>query len=1549
MAAQSKIARIPSNEAFAKTTDNETPQTVAAPPALVVHDDPRSHAIKVAIEMRWNDYDHHLDVVWNSRVEDWFDREDILRWGDRHCRGILSFIGHQNQMDVNAYVNLIQGVIPQDELRVLSELNVEEVFCEGELKFPGKKFLQYVMYSIRDPTIGLEEHLRLDEQISHNAQKSSVRHNIDLGSLWLQYFYNTTGETFEQFAMRSSADMSRIPDNLLKAIERFSPNLLQNPASQDSIQPDEVNSAQELTTSAEISPVNLENQDDSETQVAQPQEQSTLKDDIDSKSTSVDPVSKPTQEATDMTPPKQVSSDNIVEMPTAIASQAAETSSAIGTFTEAPENLPASPTMQTPQTRLIHPRLRDNHRTFVGPIAPAHHGNAQPGPSGTPEWRHRGPRRDIHSGVLASNIQLQHPPTAFYSNAPAPTQFNQGSPANLPGFGGLVPPSHALGIPMVNVPQQQVRYSPYIQPQGTYIHGAGQPSFGQQFANPGGYQAGYLSAYGAGEMGNQPVFAYPQDFVDALPAAQGYTPSYTHPNNRPRNNSMGRGRRGRSYSGVSNDSRALYNPRTGSLDYVDNYDQSVQGYGPQSRERVNNFGQERNYHPRDRNHSLGHDRGYQHRGATVIAGRRFSRHARPQTSQNVGQVIPPQATNNLMAIESVAASSSPALTQMGGNAIMESSPRKVGPTPALGDSTEGRDSNDARQPMPSGSTDLEIAETTEYEVYDSPTCTPKLTSLRRNANRNPHSRKPSKKARNKGKGRADESDMTQESFNINNETDMEHQGFSNVATSSKVPLHKIPSGNAAACTSEASSDVDGTLRRTSEGGLIFEFQATTTATEHTEATTPKTNVERTVDSPEATPKPVIAMPQPPEMRQGEAADIQGQSNDTKLSLTTKTLEVKVAAEHSIDEPTTIANKEPSDEHSAISEPIDKVLDSEPAKKPHTQTTKDTKTMNVDEAVIDVNKENVTSVTEEDPKLDPKDDTAYSNDDMRKYSIGEVKEQTVNNKDDMNTAPMEITQKQDELKEELANKGEQIHAVTLADWQAAPADIQKREIEEAKAFTEFYKKKLGIDANSTSTSITKSKPSPFKFQETFKQTAIEGSMGPRRVLSKTSKYYSDESSNTIRTDKLVAEEQIFGRGDTEIQLPLKHEAVEDVVTSKVETTDAKPITDTSPTEPKPVDKISTETSAVVTLTGSNKPAEVEFEKFSWADGNDTTALDQETAMPDAIPATSKAGEVVVSTQSKNKNRCNQIEESNEPTMTVQNKSQKPKTEDTESINPFAAARKQALQAKLQAKAAKKKEKKQHQQKRKSTEKATVGAIMVMDNKEMEADPSGKDCQRVASFDWLTPEILDIVAKFAADQDADQAKQVPYKESSELGKDLDVPIDAATGVTPSSHDIKAAPEQLASTAKTGDITVAPTTVDEITTAHTPVEHQSGYDDNTEKHEEKKQLGKKKKRKSSKRKKKPRKSSGDSTIEAVSDIEAKESRAEHDKPVEHQGQGEDDHPAISSTSISPKTVRRLSSLEFHSYRPTPVSKVLRPPEHTTTTEQNGGVDSNRDNHLS
>jgi hypothetical protein len=1549
MAAQSKIARIPSNEALANATDDETPQITSAPPLLIVHDDPSSHALKISIERRWDDYDHHLDVVWNSRVEDWFDREDILRWGDRHCRGILSYIGHQNQSDVNAYLGLIQSVIPQDELQALSKLSVEEVFCEGELKFPGKKLLQYVMYSIRDPTTGLEEHRRLDEQNSHNAQNSSVRHNIDLGSMWLQNFYNTTGETFEQFATRTLAETSHIPDNLFKAIERFSPGLLQDPTSQDSVQQDEVNSVQELTTSIEILPVNLENQDDSETQVTQPQEQSTPKDDIDSKLANVDPVSELTQDATNMTPQKQVSSDNIVEASTAKAPEAVEPSSTIGTFTEVPENLPASPTMQTPQARFNQPHSHDNRRTSVGPILPVHHSNAQPGPSSIPEWHHRGPRRDVNSGVPAPNVQLQQPPAHFYSNASVPTPFDRVSPANLPGFGGLVPPSLPFGVPTINTPQQQVRYPPYIQPQNTYIHGAGQPSFGHQFANPHGYQSGYLPTYGAGEMSNQPFFAYPQDYVDALPVTQGYTPSYTHPNNRPRNNSMGRGRRGRAYSGVSNDSRALYNPRTGVLDHVDNYGQPVQSYGRQPRERVNNFGQERNHHSRDRNQSLGQDRGYQSRGATVIAGRRFSRYVRPQTSQNAGPVTSPQTTSNSMAIETVATSSGPALMQAGGNAITESPPRRIGPTSALEDATAGRDSNDARRLMSSSSTDLEAGETTEYELYDSPTRRPKLTSLPRNTNRNPRSGKASKKAKAKGKGRADESDVTQESFNINNETDMERQDSSNVATSSKIPLHNIPSGNTAACTSEASSDVDGTLRRTSEGGLIFEFQATTTATELTETTAPKTNIEKTVTGSEATLKPVVATSQSTEMLQDETVDIQSPSNNTEKSPTTKALEIVVAAENSIDDTATMANKEPCDEHSAISEPIDKVLTFEPTKKPRAQTTGDTKTKDVDEALIDVNKEDIMAVTDEDPILETKDDTACNNDDMKKDSIGEVKEQTANNQDDVNTVPMKISQKQDVLKEEPKQKEEKIHAVTLADWQAAPAEIQKREKEEVKAFTEFYKKKLGIDTNSTNTNTTKSKSSPFKFEETFKQTAIEGSMGPRRVLSKTSEYHIDESNNTINANTPVVEEQIFDRDDAEVQLPPKHEAAEDVVTSKIDTTDAKAIAETSAsTETKPADDSPAETSTVVTLTEGNKPAAVELEKFSWADDKDTTPLDQGTAVPDAMPVIPKADEAMVSTQSQNKGKSKQIEETNDPVTTIQDKSQKSKAEETGSINPFAAARKQAQQAKQQAKAAKKKEKKQQQQKRKSTEKVVAGASMVMDNKETEAGPSGKDCERVASFDWLTPEILDIATKFAADQAEAQAKQGLDKESPELCKNLDVPVESATSVAPSDHDIKAATEQLASTVKTEDVVVASTTVVEITTTHTPIEHQAGHGDDAEQHEEKKQPAKKKK-KSSKRKRKPRKSSGDSTIEAVSDIDAKESRAEHDKFVDNQGQGESKHPTASSTSITPKTSKEKIKPAVPLVPFNPGVKGTPSSEHTAPTGHNGGIDSSRGNHLS
>jgi len=445
------------------------------------------------------------------------------------------------------------------------------------------------------------------------------------------------------------------------------------------------------------------------------------------------------------------------------------------------------------------------------------------------------------------------------------------------------------------------------------------------------------------------------------------------------------------------------------------------------------------------------------------------------------------------------------------------------------------------------------------------------------------------------------------------------------------------------------------------------------------------------------------------------------------------------------------------------------------------------------------------------------------------------------------------------------------------------------------------------------------------------------MGPRRVLSKTSKYHSDESSNTIHADTPVVEEHIFDRHDAEVQPSPKHEATENVVTSKIDTIEASAIAETSAsTEPKPTDETSNDTSTFAPPTEENKSATVELEKFSWADDKDTTPFDHGTAVSDAMPTSSKVGQAAVSIQSKNKSKGKQIGETNEPAPTAQDKSQKPKPDDTESINPFAAARKQAQQAKQQAKAAKKKEKKQQQQKRKSTEKAAAGASMVMESKETEVGPEGKDREQEASFEWLTPEILEIVTKFAADQAEDQAKQGP---ATTPGKDLNVPIDAATLVAPSDHDIEAATERPTSTAKTEHVAIVHTAVVETTISHTPVE-QSAHGDDTEEHEEKKQPAAKKK-KSSKRKKKPRKSSGDSTIEALSDIEAKESRAEHRKPAE-----QSKHPAASSTSITPKTAKE-------NIKPAvplaPFNPDVKGSQSAAATGHNGGIDSSRGNHLS
>ena len=1539
--AQSKIAPIPSSEAFENAIDDETMQSMAAPPALVVHDDPSTHALKVAFKMRWDDYDRYLDVVWNSRVEDWFDREDILRWGDRHCRGILSYIGCQNQIDVNSYLSLLQSMFPQEELRAISQLSVQEAFCERELKFPGRKLLQYVMYSIRDHTIGLEEHRRLDEGISYNVQNSSVRRNIDLGPMWLQYFYNTTGETFEHFATRSLAETRRIPDNLYKAIERFCPGLLQDPTSLISTRPGQANTAQELAVSAETSLANLEAQGDSETQATQCRTQSTLEHDIDSTPAGVDPIPALAQGATDMSPQRRVLSDGTAEAITIRASEAAMPASAVDTFIAPPETLPAPPAVQTPRAQSTQARSRGNRRTSTGPIFAPHNGNAQPGPSGTSEWRYHGPRREMHSGVLASHM-LQQSPIHFYPHAPALPAFERGSPTTLPGFGGLTPSTQVLGIPMVNTPQQQARFPPYIQPQGTHIHSAGQTSFGHQFVNPGGIQTGYLPTYGVGEMANQPFFAYAQDYVDTLPVAQGYTPSYNYPSNRPRTNSMGRGRRGRAYSGESNDSRALYNPQTGALDH---YGRPLQNPGPQFRDRVSNFGQEPNYQSRDRNRGFGQDRGHQPRdrnnsigqtrGATTIAGRRFSRSSRLSTSQNAGSITPPRAMNNARSIESIATSSDPTLTQAGGNAITENPTRRVGPTPPLKASTPPRyvtehESNYMRLLMHSSLTDPETGEPSGYGPYPSP------TSSRRN-NRNPRSGKASKKARAKGKGRADEYDADQESFNNTDETDMEHQTSSNVATS-KTPIGKIPSSNAAVSTLEASPDVDGTLRRTSEGGLIFEFQPTITAAEAAQVTAPKTNIKEAVAGPEATPKSAVVTRQVSwtrkyETADVEATDVQAPSNTREKPSVGKTSDVEVAPKHPTDEPVAaVVNKEPADGHGAISEPNDKVLDSESSKQPHSQTTEDTKTKDTNEVLKEVHEKDVATVTAENSELEVKEPTSTNNDSVNVDPIGEVKEHIADENDGVKAVPTEIA-KQDVMKGEPTKTGEQIRAVTLADWQAAPAEIQRREAEEVKAFTEFYKKKLGIGTSSANTGTVKSKASPFKFEETFRQTAIEGSMGPRRVLSKISEYDSDESSITIPAYTPDAEEKVSDCNDAEVQQSPNNKSTEDGVASIPETTES------APTEPKPADETSAETcTTVAAQTEGDKSTVVKCEKFSLVDDKDVAPPNQGTSVPITTPASVEADETPAYVQSKDKGKGKQIEELNEHATATQDKSQKPKVKNNGSISPFAAARKQAQQAKLQAKAAKKKEKKQQHQKRKPSEKAAAGDSLVKDSEETEASPAGKDRQRTASLDWLTPEILDIATKFAVDQAEGQAIHDTDKSSSQLGKDLDVQ-------SVEKVNIEASAEKLVSTAKAEEfvVTNTPVVVVETMATHISVEHQSEDSDDAEEHEEKKQPVKKKRK--SNKKKMPHESSGD----AASNGEAKEGRAGHDGSTDHQGQDDSKPPSASSTSITSKAVKEivrpivpLASLNS-GVKGNPLS------EHTTHAGHDGAIDSNRGKHLS
>ena len=794
----------------------------------VVFSDPGYDAAREATRLRREDYDRYLGATFSSTCYDWFPSKVIKRWGERHCNAILHMIATINVSDITEYERLFTAVFAShpDELKEIANSRVEDVFAPEELKQPGKTYLKMVLWQLRDPTMSFEQHRQRDREIEEEWKASgqtALPRNIRFNDFWRDAYAKAVAEVDNDPTAR-------------EAIGKYLHNYVRETAPKTfasyirSTYAKDVNDTTNMPLAPQAAASNVEVTDGGDGAIGNYRlHQRSMSHPVLLQSYTDDyynPVNSPgnpthsvssrrrlvsapiTETAgTNVDAPQESSPSAIVaaiapELPVAVSTQPSATASnepinvtVTTTFrTEQPVTFESAPNFQIHGAGtqvVLTPAFDPDQATAQPHMSPQ--AQLYPAQGAPQELREHGSLRDP---ILHTSYSPSHVP---YSNSGFPHQYTVHPPVSAVS-GMTAPPHGAAHIPMGTyvVPgqayyslEQQAHQLPQM-PQGSYITNIAPHSLPPHAANVGyHYNPALISPHGPA----QPFPPFPQPFISPYAQAVGYNaPMNSSSGIRQRSNSSSRGR-GRGRRHANHDPPAIFNHVTNQFEVVDSFGQSYQGpptMAYQTRHNNNGFNQdrgnrERNYQYRDTNNNWRSNCAPRRSSASYVHTHAHPAHQYAQRASNISASLnmpaPPSATPG---------SSSKGKAKASGSGSPSATP----------DTRYASKINECRRPRSLSLNSSPIFQALDESpaLYNSPDDTDEENLLTENRGK----RKFYLKRANKTSS---------------------HRGSEKQQLSGDVAKSDAASGTSIITNpSETTVDVDGTLRRTIEGKLVYEFQ-----------------------------------------------------------------------------------------------------------------------------------------------------------------------------------------------------------------------------------------------------------------------------------------------------------------------------------------------------------------------------------------------------------------------------------------------------------------------------------------------------------------------------------------------------------------------------------------------------------------------------------------------------------------------------------------------------------------------------------------------------
>jgi len=614
----------------------------------VVFSDPGLDAALEAARLRREDYDRYLGVTFNSTCFDWFPSKVIKRWGEKHCDAILQMIATINSSDIAEYYQLFTAIFAShpEELNEIANSRVEDVFAPEELKKPGKTYLKIVLWQLRDPTMSFDQHRQRDREIEgkwKTSEQATVPRNIRFNNFWREAYNKAVEETggdpdaseaigqylhtyITETAPKAFASYIRSPptesvkdDSNISELQPATINIVE-----DGVGSNGKNTYYRLHQRALSHPVPLtspmdadhsaNNSPGNQTQSISPQRR-LVSSSINTADTAIDAPQESSPCAAVAAKAPQVPASTPSQLPATSSTEKINVTVTTTFCAERPASIEPAPNLQihsTSSQEMSTPTFGRSQATaqpYIPSQAQAYDGQSIPQIS---ELLQR-----VASGEAALHLPCSPVHTMHYNHTVLPSQPvlhssvgpMSGMTTIVPGASHVTMGPYTMPVQAYNPMEQQMHQLSHI-PQGSYMANIVPNPFPPQATHMGHhYNPTLISPHGP----TQPFPPFNQDFMDPYAQTSGYNTSLnSSATYRQRGNSSSRGR-GRGRRHLHHDQPAIFNHLTNQFEVIDPFSQSYQGppmMAYQSQQSTNTFNQdrgnrERNYQHRDRNMSMG--------------------------------------------------------------------------------------------------------------------------------------------------------------------------------------------------------------------------------------------------------------------------------------------------------------------------------------------------------------------------------------------------------------------------------------------------------------------------------------------------------------------------------------------------------------------------------------------------------------------------------------------------------------------------------------------------------------------------------------------------------------------------------------------------------------------------------------------------------------------------------------------------------------------------------------------------------------------------------